>query len=235
MIELKDISKIYDSGVETRALSGVSLDISRGEFTAIIGPSGSGKSTLMHIIGLLDKPSEGNYLLEKEEVFKLSDEKLALLRNQKLGFVFQTFNLLPRSSALENVMLPLVYSGMKERQRKEKAAKALESVNLGHKLGSRPNQLSGGEQQRVAIARAIINEPEIIMADEPTGNLDSASGGQIMQILQRLNKEGHTVILVTHEKYTAEHAERLISLKDGKLVSDSKVSKRIVADGRLEK
>jgi len=235
MIELKDISKIYDSGVETRALSDVSLKISKGEFAAIIGPSGSGKSTLMHIIGLLDRPSRGHYFLEGKNAFELTDEELALLRNQKLGFVFQTFNLLPRSTTLENVMLPLVYSGMKEKQRKEKATKALESVNLGHKLGSRPNQLSGGEQQRVAIARAIVNEPEIIMADEPTGNLDSTSGGQIMQTLQHLNSRGHTVILVTHEKYTAEHAERLISLKDGKVISDSKVTKRIVADGHLEK
>jgi putative ABC transport system ATP-binding protein len=235
MIRLQNISKIYDSGVETRALSEVSLEIKRGEFVAIIGPSGSGKSTLMHIIGLLDRPTSGSYSLENKNVFKLSDEELALLRNQKMGFVFQTFNLLPRATALDNVMLPLIYAGKKEKERVGLAKDALEKIGLGHKFSSYPNQLSGGEQQRVAIARAVVNKPEIIMADEPTGNLDSASGGEVMQTLQNLNKQGHTIILVTHEKYTAEHAERLISLRDGKLISDHKVKQRIVADGHLEK
>jgi putative ABC transport system ATP-binding protein len=235
MIVLKDISKIYDSGVETRALIDISLEIKKGEFVAIVGPSGSGKSTLMHIIGILDRPTKGLYQLEGKDVFKLPDEELARLRNQKMGFVFQTFNLLPRSTTLENVMLPLIYAGKKEKERKTTAEEALRKVGLGHKFSSTPNQLSGGEQQRVAIARAIVNKPEVIMADEPTGNLDSVSGGEIMQTLQNLNQQGHTVILVTHEKYTAEHAKRLISLKDGELASDTKVKEQVIADGHLEK
>lgn len=230
MIEVKNIEKVYGEGkVKTRALRGISFNIGAGEFVAIMGPSGSGKSTLMHIIGLLDRPTRGTYLFEGENVDNFSDEKLARLRNKKMGFVFQTFNLLPRVNVFENVRLPLVYSRLSQKAQKERVLASIEAVDLSDRIHHNPNQLSGGEQQRVAIARALVNNPTVIFADEPTGNLDSGSGKAIMKILQDLNGKGHTVILVTHEKYTSEHAQRIISLMDGSVVGDGKVAHRIYA------
>jgi len=229
LIQVKNLSKEYRSDhVVTKILHNLSFNVAQGEFTAIIGPSGSGKSTLMHILGLLDRPTSGHYYFKGEDTSKFDDDKLALLRNQKIGFIFQQFNLLARTSVLENVELPLVYSKkVSHHKEKEKLAKkAIEAVGLSHRINNLSNQLSGGEQQRVAIARALVNEPEIIFADEPTGNLDSKSGEQIMQILLNLHKQGKTIILVTHEQYTAQYAERIIKLKDGRIVSDEKVNNR---------
>ena len=236
LIHLKDLSKTYqDDGVKTPVLHSISFDIEKGDFVAIMGPSGSGKSTLMHIIGLLDRATNGIYELDGHNVSNLDDNELAHLRNKKIGFVFQSFNLLPRTTVLDNVKLPLVYSDDKKNLN-ERAKKVLESVGLGHRLNYFTNQISGGEKQRVAIARALINEPALILADEPTGNLDSKSGVQIMEILQKLNHEGNTIILVTHETYTAEHAKRIIKIKDGNIISDRENTKRRVAkDGELLK
>ncbi len=233
MIEVKDITKTYKSGdVETQVLKGATFSIKNGEFVAIIGPSGSGKSTLMHVLGLLDRPTSGLYELARQDVTKLSDEELARARNQKLGFVFQTFNLLPRTSVLENVKLPLLYSQRLLAEHDDLARRALAAVGLEHRLEHLSNQLSGGEKQRMAIARALVNDPKIIFADEPTGNLDSKSGGQVMDTLSLLHQKGHTIILVTHETYTAEYAERIIRLKDGAIVSDERVQQRkTIADG----
>ncbi len=219
MIELKNVSKTYHMGkVDVKALDNVSLKISRGEFVAIVGASGSGKSTLMHILGLLDKPDSGSYTLEEKEMTVLSDGSIAALRNRMVGFIFQQFHLLPRMTALENAELPLIYAG--KRHLKELAKKKIEIVGLKDRQTHRPNELSGGQQQRVAIARALVNEPLIIMADEPTGNLDSRSKEEIIKILECLNKEGKTLIIVTHEKEIAEHAERIITMRDGRVISD---------------
>ncbi len=236
MIKARNLKKEYRTGdVVTKALDGVSFDIGEGEFVAIMGPSGSGKSTLMHIMGFLDRPTSGLYKFRGKSIDELSDDELARVRNKQIGFVFQSFNLLPRTSVFENVRLPLVYTGLAHEKESEMIKAALEAVGLSHRLKHLPNQLSGGEQQRVAMARAIVNNPTLIFADEPTGNLDSASGQQIMDTLQKLNEKGHTVILVTHEKYTSEMAQRIIRLRDGKIVSDKKVDhRRFAKDGLIK-
>ncbi|MCK4354779.1 ABC transporter ATP-binding protein [Candidatus Parcubacteria bacterium] len=227
MIYARDVKKEYrNEGAVTTALAGVNFDIKEGEFITIMGPSGSGKSTLMHIMGFLDRPSSGTYKFRDQSISDLSDDELARVRNKQMGFVFQTFNLLPRTTVLDNVKLPLIYAGIPAEKEEEMARQAIESVGLEERLEHFPNQLSGGEQQRVAIARAIVNHPPLIFADEPTGNLDSKSGQQIMEILQKLNDEGHTIILVTHEKYTSEMAKRIIFLRDGKIESDEIVNHR---------
>jgi putative ABC transport system ATP-binding protein len=229
IITIRNMSKIYRMGDhEIHALRGVSLDIYEGDFLAIMGPSGSGKSTMMNMIGALDTPSSGSYHLAGTDVSRLDDNQLADIRNRKIGFVFQNFNLLPRTSALQQVELPLVYAGVGERRRQAQAA--LELVGLGDRLEHKPSELSGGQQQRVAIARALVNEPAIILADEPTGNLDSKSGTEIMQIFQRLNRErGITVIFVTHDPWIARHTRRVIRLADGLLAGDEPIAEPLVA------
>ncbi len=224
LIRTDGIKKIYQMGkVQVPALRGIDLEIEDGEYVAIIGPSGSGKSTLMHILGCLDTPTEGKYILEGEEVNKLNKKKLATIRNRKIGFVFQTFNLLPHINILKNVELPLLYSGLSVRKRKEIAKRTLIEVGLGDRLNHKPAELSGGERQRVAIARALVNNPRVILADEPTGNLDSTAGSNILSIFEELNKKGHTIVMVTHERYLAEKAGKIIKLIDGNIVnSDSK-------------
>lgn len=223
MIQLDNITKIYRMGkVEVPALRGIDLTINQGDMVAIVGASGSGKSTLMNIIGFLDKPTAGKYMLEGADVSQLNDNKLAELRNKKVGFVFQTFNLLPRASALSNVELPLLYSG--GGGRRKRSMEALERVGLGARATHKPTELSGGEQQRVAIARALVNKPSLILADEPTGNLDSASTTEIIRIFYQLHQEGITVILVTHEMDLATQTQRIIRLLDGKIISDEKVT-----------
>jgi len=227
MIEAKELKKEYrNDSVVTTALNGVSFNIKEGEFMAIMGPSGSGKSTLMHIMGFLDRPSFGNYKFEGQRMEDLTDDELAYIRNEKMGFVFQFFNLLPRTSVFDNVKLPLTYTKIPVHEKNQRVKEAIKAVGLANRINHMPNQLSGGEQQRVAIARAIVNHPSIIFADEPTGNLDSKSGQQIMEILQDLNEKGHTIILVTHEKYTSEMAERVIQLKDGKIIDDKLIDHR---------
>ncbi len=222
MIETKDLMKVYQMGDnEVRALNSVSFTIEKGEMVAIMGPSGSGKSTLMSIIGCLDVPSSGAYILDGISVENMDETKLAEIRGRKIGFVFQQFNLLARTSALENVMLPLTYAGISGKERNNRALKALERVGLGDRTHHAPNELSGGQQQRVAIARALVNEPAILLADEPTGALDSKTGVEIMELFQNLHKEsGQTVILVTHDSYVARHTDRIIKLSDGHIVSD---------------
>lgn len=226
LISAINLIKTYGEGESlTYALNNVSVEIKKGEFVAIIGPSGSGKSTLMHILGCLDKPSSGSYFLEGELVSKLSENHLARIRNKQIGFVFQSFNLLPRTSALKNVELPLIYSEIKAAERLEKAKEILTKVGLSEKQSSTPAQLSGGQQQRVAIARALVNDAEIIFADEPTGNLDSKSSEEIMLLISDLNNEGKTIVIITHEKEIASRARRILTIRDGKIVSDYKFAK----------
>jgi len=232
LIEVKNLYKEYvNEEVVTPVLHDLNFKIEKGEFVAIMGPSGSGKSTLMHILGFLDKLTRGTYKFNGRDVSTLSDDELADMRSSAVGFIFQAFNLLPRTTILENVMLPLVYTKIANGERIRLAKAALESVGLSHRLTYSPNQLSGGEKQRAAIARALVNNPDIIFADEPTGNLDSKSGLQVMRILQKLNSKGHTIILVTHERYTAEHAKRILRIKDGGIVADEAVKNQQLADG----
>lgn len=220
-IELSKVTKVYQLGGETvHALAGLTLSISPGEFTAIMGPSGSGKSTLMNILGCLDRPTSGSYMLDGQEVATLNDDQLAITRNQKIGFVFQSFNLLPRMSTLQNVALPMVYAGIAKKERLERAAQVLTMVGLEGRMNHQPNELSGGQRQRVAIARALVNDPTIIMADEPTGNLDTKSGDEVMNIFSELNSQGRTIILVTHEPDIAEYAGRVVYVRDGLIERD---------------
>ena len=222
LIALNNIYKIYNvGGEEVRALDGIDLEIKENEYLAIMGPSGSGKSTLMNMIGCLDTPSEGIYQFEGEMVQEMNDDQLASIRNRKIGFVFQTFNLLPKANAQNNVEIPLIYGNIRKSERINMASKALEDVGLADRMHHKPNELSGGQRQRVAIARALVNSPSIILADEPTGNLDSKSGHEIMKILDQLHKQGNTIILVTHEDDIAQHAHRIIRLFDGKIIEDS--------------
>lgn len=226
LIHLRNIKKIYDVGIQkVHALDGVDLDIKFNEYMAIMGPSGSGKSTLMNVIGCLDTPTEGIYQLEGELAHEMDDNQLASIRNRKIGFVFQTFNLLPKLTALKNVELPLIYANLHREERRERALKALKQVNLLDRMDHKPNELSGGQKQRVAIARALVTEPSIILADEPTGNLDSKSGEDIMEIFDALHAAGNTIIIVTHEPHIGDHAHRIIHILDGRVKEDQKNSK----------
>ena len=226
VIKTEELTKVYEMGAEqVHALRGVDLEIRKGEYVAIMGPSGSGKSTLMNLIGCLDSPSSGRYWLAGRLVSELDDDELAYIRNKEIGFVFQTFNLLPRATALHNVELPLIYNGTPAEERIERAKKAIEMVDLTDRMMHKPNELSGGQRQRVAIARALVNSPSIVLADEPTGNLDSKTGDEIMGVFERLYQQGNTIILVTHEHDIAQHARRIINIKDGKIFSDHVVRK----------
>jgi len=223
IISVSNLSKVYQTGsVKTVALSDINLKVDKGDYVAIMGPSGSGKSTLMHILGALDTPTEGSYILDGEEVSKLTDDQLAEIRNQKIGFVFQAFNLLPRTSAIKNVILPMRYGNVAEEKRVEIATKYLKMVGLEDRMEHNSNQLSGGQQQRVAIARSLVMNPSIILADEPTGNIASAQAEEIMDIFKKLNKEGHTIVMITHEPDIAAHAKRVLTLKDGKILNDKR-------------
>ncbi len=227
IIEMKNITKTYIVGLEeVHALRGISFQVRKNEYIAVMGPSGSGKSTLMNIIGCLDTPTTGIYLFNGINVSDMNDNELANIRNKEIGFVFQTFNLIPRSNALHNVELPLIYAGISSHERKERAKQALKNVGLEDRMHHKPNELSGGQRQRVAIARALVNNPSIILADEPTGNLDSKTGEEIMQLFEELHQKGNTIILVTHEEYIAEHAKRIIRIRDGLIESDEIVNNR---------
>ncbi len=227
LIEVKNLGKIYQDDGGTVALQNVNFNVEKGEFVAIMGPSGSGKSTLLHILGFLDTPTSGQYLFEGKNITDYGKDGIAKVRNSKLGFIFQAFNLLPRTTVLENVKLPLTYSDVPERDWNNRALAAIESVGLSHRLKHEPAQLSGGEKQRVAIARALVTNPEVIFADEPTGNLDSKSGKAVMETIQYLNEEkGHTIILITHETSTAEHAQRILQVRDGQIEREEKVANR---------
>ncbi|MGK7368714.1 MAG: ABC transporter ATP-binding protein [Candidatus Halalkalibacterium sp. M3_1C_030] len=229
IIEIKDLKKIYQMGsTEVRALNGVSFDVMENEYIAIMGPSGSGKSTLMNLIGCLDTPTSGTYILNNQDVSKLEDAELAEVRNREIGFVFQTFNLLPRTDCLSNVELPLIYSGVKSAERHERAANTLTRVGLGDRMDHKPNELSGGQRQRVAIARALVNNPSILLADEPTGNLDTKTGDDIMKLFEELYRAGNTILVVTHEDEIADHARRIIRLRDGVIEVDRKVDKPLL-------
>lgn len=235
IITVSHISKIYKTDVlETVALTDISFEVQEGEFVAIMGPSGSGKSTLMHILGALDLPTSGEYILGGQKVSQLSDDQLSEIRNQKIGFIFQAFNLLPRTTTLKNVMLPMMYAGMPKAEQQAKAQKYLEMVGLGHRLQHTSNQLSGGQQQRVAIARGLAMNPAILLADEPTGNIASAQAEEIMEIFQKLNSEGHTIVMITHEPDIAAHAKRIIHIRDGKLAKDEKNKKQIKAKASIQ-
>lgn len=226
LIKTQNLWKIYEIGnekVQVQALRGVDLEVEKGEYLAIMGPSGSGKSTLMNLIGCLDTPTQGEYYLNSRLVSQMNDDELAFIRNKEIGFVFQTFNLLPRATALHNVELPLIYNGTESKERIHKAKRALEMVDLTERITHKPNELSGGERQRVAIARAIVNNPSLILADEPTGNLDTATGAEIMKLVNRLHSEGNTIIIVTHELDVAKHAHRIVHIRDGKIEKDEKV------------
>ncbi len=230
IIHIADVWKTYQMGVEqVHALRGLSLDVARGEYVAIMGPSGSGKSTLMNIIGCLDIPTSGQYVLNDRDVSTLSDDDLAAVRNREIGFVFQTFNLLPRVNCLQNVELPLIYSGLGKRERRERAAEALVSVGLGDRMDHRPNELSGGQRQRVAVARALVNRPAILLADEPTGNLDTATSEEIMRLFEMLYRQGNTLLVVTHEEDIAGHARRIVRLRDGDVERDEPVAQPTLA------
>jgi len=230
LIVVSNLEKTYkNEDVETKALLSATFRIEKGEFISIMGPSGSGKSTLMQILGLLDRATGGTYFLEDKDVTKFTDDELARLRNKTIGFVFQAFNLLPKTSVYENVELPLLYDDKQIEDNEQKVLSAIKAVDMMHRKNYLSSQLSGGEKQRVAIARALVNNPEIIFADEPTGNLDSKAGLQVMAILQKLNDEGHTIVLVTHETYTAEHAKRILSMKDGQIIGDTLVTNRRIA------
>lgn len=234
IIELKGVKKIYKMGSElVRALDGVDLTIDRNEYVAIMGPSGSGKSTMMNIIGCLDTPTEGSYILNGQQVSEMDDNELANVRNREIGFVFQTFNLLPRVNCLQNVELPLIYSGKRRSVRKEMAATALENVGLGDRMTHKPNELSGGQRQRVAVARAIVNQPSILLADEPTGNLDTRTGDEIMLLFEALYRKGNTLLVVTHEEDIARHARRIIRLRDGLIEVDERVPEPVLAGADL--
>jgi putative ABC transport system ATP-binding protein len=227
VIKTLELTKVYEMGSEqVHALRGVDVEIHKGEYVAIMGPSGSGKSTLMNLIGCLDSPTSGKYWLAGRLVSDLDDDELAFIRNKEIGFVFQTFNLLPRATALHNVELPLIYNGTPAEERIEKAKKALERVDLMDRMTHKPNELSGGQRQRVAIARALVNSPSIVLGDEPTGNLDSKTGEEIMTLFENLHKQGNTIILVTHENDIAQHAHRVIHIRDGKIASDEAVVKK---------
>ncbi len=235
IIELKGVKKIYQMGTErVRALDGVDLVINHNEYVAIMGPSGSGKSTMMNIIGCLDSPTDGTYILNGQEVSEMDDNELANVRNREIGFVFQTFNLLPRVNCLQNVELPLIYSGRRKNERREMAAQALRNVGLGDRMTHRPNELSGGQRQRVAVARAIVNEPSILLADEPTGNLDTKTGNEIMLLFEALYRRGNTVLVVTHEEEVARHARRIIRLRDGLIEIDEPVNDPALAGADVE-
>ena len=231
IIRIRDLKKLYKMGTSiVRALNGVSFDVKKNEYIAIMGPSGSGKSTLMNMIGCLDTPTSGEYILNQNNVSDLNDAELANVRNREIGFVFQTFNLLPRTDCLSNVELPLIYSGLRTAERKKRATATLEKVGLGDRLDHKPNELSGGQRQRVAIARALVNNPSILLADEPTGNLDSKTGYEIMMLFEELYRSGNTILVVTHEQEIAEHARRIIRLKDGIIESDTRVEKPVLSD-----
>jgi putative ABC transport system ATP-binding protein len=229
IIQITNLSKIYKTGmdIETVALNNISLSVKKGEFVAIMGPSGSGKSTLMHILGALDLPTKGKYFLDGQDVKSLSEDELSEIRNKKIGFIFQAFNLLPRTSVIDNVMLPMSYAGISEQEQLEKAKKLLDLVGLGDRMYHTSNQISGGQQQRAAIARSLVMDPAILLADEPTGNIASVQADEIMNIFKNLNKKGHTIIMITHEPDIAQHAQRIIHVKDGKIVGDEIVKRKI--------
>ncbi|MEP1152295.1 MAG: ABC transporter ATP-binding protein [Balneola sp.] len=230
IIQIKDLTRFYQMGeTEVRALNGVTFDVLENEYIAIMGPSGSGKSTLMNMIGCLDTPTGGEYILNNNRVSQMDDAELAEVRNREIGFVFQTFNLLPRTTCLANVELPLIYAGVKASERKERASEVLAKVGLGDRLDHKPNELSGGQRQRVAIARALVNKPSILLADEPTGNLDTKTGDEIMLLFEELYKAGNTIILVTHENEIAEYSRRVVRLRDGVIESDEKVANPVLA------
>lgn len=235
VIEIKDLTRVYQMGkTEVRALNGVSFDVNKNEYIAIMGPSGSGKSTMMNMIGCLDTPTSGTYILNGHNVNELDDSELAQVRNSEIGFVFQTFNLLPRTDCLNNVELPLIYAGMKHSDRKKQATETLQKVGLGDRLDHKPNELSGGQRQRVAIARALVNNPSILLADEPTGNLDTKTGEEIMMLFEELYRAGNTIIVVTHENDIANHARRIVRLRDGVVESDEPVANPILAGASSE-
>lgn len=236
MIKIENLKKVYQTGnIHVEALKNINLEVHEREFVSIMGPSGSGKSTLMNILGCLDKPTEGIYKLDGESVQDMNDNELAVIRNRKIGFIFQSFNLIPRISALKNVELPMIYAGVPAKERKERAIKALERVGLKERMDHKPNELSGGQKQRVAIARSLVNDPSVIFADEPTGNLDTKSGNEIMGIFQQLNEEGVTIIMVTHEPDIAQHTKRMIVCRDGEIIEDTPVKDQIILYKQEEK